>query len=132
MAFSFRAIVNVYQDHYVVLDVSLVIVLSMEIVFVNVDKMGSGLDINQNVKVRLFVEIIDGRLSFSEIRCPSLKIHPRVQQECLPAQNNNKFHFGTKCQAKCNATGYRLVGPRVRECLSTGEWTGYEQFCIGK
>lgn len=68
-----------------------------------------------------------------EIRCSALKIHPRVLQECTPAQDQTtKFRFGTTCRAKCNATGYRLVGPRSRECLSTGKWTGYEQFCIGK
>jgi hypothetical protein len=61
-----------------------------------------------------------------------LKIHPRVKQECLPQQNHTKFSFGTKCRAKCNETGYRLIGPRTRECLSMGKWTGYEQFCIGK
>ncbi len=61
-----------------------------------------------------------------------MKIHPRVVQECLPKQSNTKFQFGTNCQAKCNETGYRLVGPRIRECLSMSRWTGYEQFCIGK
>ncbi|CAF3600564.1 unnamed protein product [Rotaria sp. Silwood1] len=64
------------------------------------------------------------------IRCPALKIHPRVIQECLPQQNTTKLHFGTKCEAKCNKTGYRLIGPRIRECLVMGRWTGYEQFCI--
>jgi hypothetical protein len=67
-----------------------------------------------------------------EIRCPPLKNHPRVIQECLPQQSNKKLQFGTKCQAKCNETGYRLIGPRIRECLSISKWTGYEQFCIGK
>jgi hypothetical protein len=69
---------------------------------------------------------------FLEIHCPSLKVHARVIQECLPQQNNTKYQFGTKCQAKCNETGYRLVGPHARECLSMGRWTGYEQFCIGE
>ncbi|CAF3636597.1 unnamed protein product [Rotaria sp. Silwood1] len=64
------------------------------------------------------------------IRCPALKTHPRVIQECLPQQNTTKLHFGTKCEAKCNKTGYRLIGPRIRECLVMGRWTGYEQFCI--
>ncbi|CAF3959284.1 unnamed protein product, partial [Rotaria sp. Silwood2] len=64
------------------------------------------------------------------IRCPPLKVHPRVIQECLPQQNNTKLQFGSKCQAKCNETGYRLIGPRIRECLIMGRWTGYEQFCI--
>ncbi len=61
-----------------------------------------------------------------------MKIHPRVIQECLPKQNHTKLLFGTQCHAKCNQTGYRLIGPRTRECLSMGKWTGYEQFCIGK
>jgi len=61
-----------------------------------------------------------------------LKVRPRVIQECLPQQNNTKYQFGTKCRAKCNETGYRLIGPRTRECLSVGKWTGYEQFCIGE
>ncbi len=61
-----------------------------------------------------------------------MKIHPRVVQECLPKQNQTKLLFGTQCRAKCNETGYRLIGPRTRECLSMGKWTGYDQFCIGK
>jgi len=96
--------------------------------------MEHGLDINQNVKVR---ELINTNAKiflflFLEIRCPSLKVHPRVIQECLPQQMNTKFQFGTKCRAKCNETSYRLIGPRIRECLSMGRWTGYEQFCIGE
>ncbi|CAF3838702.1 unnamed protein product [Adineta steineri] len=65
-----------------------------------------------------------------EIRCPQLKVHSRIIQECLPKQNNTQLRFGTQCQVKCNDTGYRLIGPRIRECLSMGRWTGYEQFCI--
>lgn len=42
------------------------------------------------------------------------------------------MRVGTQCQAKCNETGFRLVGPRVRECLSIGRWTGYDQSCVGK
>ena len=61
-----------------------------------------------------------------------MKIHPRVVQECVPKQNHTKLLSGTECHAKCNQTGYRLIGPRTRECLSMGKWTGYEQFCIGK
>lgn len=52
--------------------------------------------------------------------------------ECSPQQNSTKYQFGTKCRAKCNETGYRLIGPRIRECLSMGRWTGYDQSCIGK
>ncbi len=100
----------------------------------NVVKMEHGLDVNPNVKVRHLAYLITIILLvlFLEIRCPSLKIHPRVIQECLPQQNTTKFPFGTKCRAKCNETGYRLIGPRMRECLSVGRWTGYEQFCIGE
>ncbi|UJR26649.1 hypothetical protein I4U23_007966 [Adineta vaga] len=65
-----------------------------------------------------------------EIRCPSLQTRSRVLQECFPQQHTTKVQFGTKCQAKCNNTGYRLIGPRIRECLSMGRWTGYDQFCI--
>lgn len=53
-------------------------------------------------------------------------------QECLPEQNSTDFRFGTKCRARCNETGYRLIGPRTRECLIVGVWSGYEQFCVGK
>lgn len=68
----------------------------------------------------------------TEIRCPPLEINIHVIQECVPEQNTTYLKFGTKCRAKCNETGYRLVGPRTRECLVVGLWTGYEQFCIGK
>lgn len=61
-----------------------------------------------------------------------MKINIHVIQECLPPQSSTDFKFGTKCQAKCNETGYRLLGPRTRECLVLGIWSGYEQFCIGK
>lgn len=67
-----------------------------------------------------------------EIHCPPLRINTYVVQECSPEQNTTDLKFGTKCRAKCNETGYQLVGPRVRECLIVGLWTGYEQFCIGK
>jgi coenzyme F420-reducing hydrogenase gamma subunit len=101
---------------------------------VNVVKTEYGLDVNQNVKVKTFVLSASEYFHFYliEIRCPPLKNHPRVIQECLPQQNNTKLQFGTKCQAKCNETGYRMIGPRIRECLSISKWTGYEQFCIGK
>ena len=70
--------------------------------------------------------------SLTEIRCPLLRGSTYVVQECSPEQNTTNVKFGTKCRAKCNETGYRLLGPRVRECLIVGLWTGYEQFCIGK
>ncbi len=69
---------------------------------------------------------------YVEIRCPPLKNHMQVIQECLPEQNTTDFRFGTKCRARCNETGYRLIGPRTRECLIVGIWSGYEQFCTGK
>jgi hypothetical protein len=52
MDFSFRVIVNENQVHYVVLDVFLAIESLMEIVFVNVNRMELGQDIDQNAKVR--------------------------------------------------------------------------------
>lgn len=107
----------------------------MEIAFENVVQMEHGLVVNQNVKVRrtLYFATKQYIVFLLEIRCSALKIHPRVIQACLPSQNQtNKFRFGTICRAKCNETGYRLIGPRTRECLNTGKWTGYEQFCIGK
>ncbi len=67
-----------------------------------------------------------------EIRCPALKINIRVIRDCLPEQNSTDFKFGTKCRARCNETGYRLIGPHTRECLILGIWSGYEQFCMGK
>lgn len=59
-------------------------------------------------------------------------MNSRVVQECTPRPQQNTYLFGMKCHAKCNTTGYRLIGPRTRECLSMSRWTGYEQFCIGK
>ena len=64
-----------------------------------------------------------------EIRCPTLKNQSRLIQDCSPPQNQTQYRASTKCRATCNGTGYRLIGPRNRECLSTGKWTGYDQSC---
>jgi hypothetical protein len=70
---------------------------------------------------------------YLEMYCSPLKVHSRVVHSCVPKiPNTNKIKIGTKCQTKCNVTGYRLVGPRTRECLSVGKWSGYDQSCIGK
>ena len=67
------------------------------------------------------------------ISCPVLKPNSRVVHACSPAPiEKNQFEVGTECVAKCNQTGYRLVGPRTRKCLPFGKWTGYDQSCIGK
>lgn len=57
----------------------------------------------------------------------------RVIQKCSPESNDESFvKVGTQCQAKCNETGYRLIGPRLRQCLILGRWTGYDQMCVGE
>ena len=68
----------------------------------------------------------------AEIRCPGLKANSRVVQQCTPEQNETSSRVGTRCRATCNATGYRLLGPQMRECLILSRWTGYDQYCIGK
>ena len=104
----------------------------MEIAFANVAPTEHGQDVHRNVKVRGALRIRTVILSLLEIRCPPIQGRARVIQECFPQQNSTKLQFGTKCRAKCNDTGYRLIGPRVRECLSVGRWTAYDQFCVGE
>ena len=107
----------------------------MEIVFVNVKPMEHGLEISSNVKV-WYVDIFtlkwDSFIRWIEIRCPPLKVNSQIIQECSPKNNNTNFKVGTKCQAKCKETGFKILGPLIRECLIIGIWSGYEQICIGK
>lgn len=105
-------------------------------VFANAKTMEHGLDNSLTVKVGSLITCVDSRMFVHlliEIHCPPLKFHTRVIQTCSPEQTSGSiWTVGTKCQAICNETGYRLIGPSVRQCLSLGYWSGYEQYCIGR
>ncbi|CAF0841961.1 unnamed protein product [Didymodactylos carnosus] len=60
------------------------------------------------------------------VHCFPLKKNPLVILNCQP---KNSTKFGTKCIASC-PTKFRIAGPRSRECLINGIWTGYDQYCI--
>ena len=94
--------------------------------------MEDGLDEKHNVKVEWKIRRMFAHLSL-EIRCLALTVNNHVIQTCSPDPvNRTTWAVGTICQAVCNETGYRLIGPGIRQCLSVGHWTGYEQFCIGR
>ena len=102
----------------------------------NVYRMERGLAVFQRVKVEIdrCVGEIEKFVRCLEISCPALKPNSRVIHQCSLASTIEKNHFevGAECEAKCNQTGYRIVGPRIRKCLPIGKWTGYDQSCIGK
>ena len=55
---------------------------------------------------------------------------------CSPLMNPRNGRYtcdgpqvtGTACRLKCNR-GYKLVGAKKRECLSTSKWTEINSFC---
>lgn len=60
---------------------------------------------------------------FLDVSCPSLR----------PPRNGvldgKVFKYGRRVKYSCN-TGYKLVGPISRKCMSTGRWTGKRSKCV--
>ncbi|XP_055538598.1 fibrillin-1 isoform X2 [Wyeomyia smithii] len=62
-------------------------------------------------------------------RCQPLTAPNNGEINCSRSRHRSQFFYKTKCSIRCN-TGYKLVGPAVRQCNGTGIWDEGESLCI--
>ena len=69
-------------------------------------------------------------LNYSLIDLDYVCDKPRLSNGSVILESK-RYHIGAIAQYKCNI-GYFILGSSSRQCLLSGEWSGFQPFCIRK